>query len=229
MNRIVLACVAALALLVSTVIAKPILSTLEGKVIGVTDGDTLTLLVDSEEVKVRLEGIDAPESTQAFGNKAKEHLKSLVISKDAKLKRTGKDKYGRMLGYLYIGGKEINLQMVEDGFAWHFKEYNDQQRFADAEQQARDDKKGLWADSKPMPPWEFRDRKKYAGNAKPSGEVKKPATANPLQDAIPSGESYWLNTSTGVRHNATCKHYKNTKSGRSCTKSDGKPCGICGG
>lgn len=86
--------------------------------------------------------------------------------------------------------KRLNLQMVEGGLAWHFKEYNNQQRFADAEQQARNNKKGLWDDSKPVPPWEFRDRKKYAGNAKPSGEVKRPATANPLQDAIPSGESF---------------------------------------
>lgn len=72
-----------------------------------TDGDTLTPLVDREGVKVRLEGIDAPESTQAFGNKAKKHLKSLVISKDAKLNRTGKEKYGRMFVYLYVGGKEV--------------------------------------------------------------------------------------------------------------------------
>lgn len=130
-----------------------------GKVTSVTDGDTVRVLVGKEELRVRLEGIDAPESKQAFGTRAKQHLSELVFSKTVELHITGTDRYGRTLGKLFIGGEDINRQMLRDGFAWHFIRYNLESHYASAETAARSEKTGLWADPAPVPPWEFRKKK----------------------------------------------------------------------
>jgi endonuclease YncB( thermonuclease family) len=183
---------------------------LVGKVVGVSDGDTITVLVDKKPIKIRLEGIDAPEAKQSFGNRSKQALSDLVFGKEVRVKKTGEDRYGRSLGLVSTDGIDINAKMIQDGWAWHYKKYNRDSKLADLEMQARAAKRGLWTESNPLAPWDFRDRQK------------------PKQAASTGGE-HWLNTSSNVRHNQSCEHFKQTKKGRLCRPDEGKACGICGG
>ena len=140
--------------------------TLQGKVVRVADGDTITIL-DSTNVqnKVRLNKIDAPEKKQAFGEVSRKHLASMVAGNVVKVEWTKKDKYGRILGDISIGTTNVNLRMVQDGLAWHFKAFDNTPAYAQAENEARAKKIGLWKDANPIPPWEFRKAKKEKGDS----------------------------------------------------------------
>lgn len=194
---------------------------LTGKVVHVTDGDTVGILVGKETIKIRLEGIDAPESKQAFGTKSKEALTKLVAGKNALVKKTGEDRYKRTLGTIFVGDSNINAKMVEDGWAWHYKQYSKDEELAKLEAKAREAKLGLWADPKPLPPWEFRQRQKEKNKPETETVESKPAE--------PAVKKFWLNASSNIRHNESCEHFNNTKKGRFCSESDGKACGKCGG
>ena len=134
------------------------------RVVRVLDGDTIEVIDDKDQTtRIRFDGIDAPEKSQAFGQKAKEYLASWVASKYVSLKVKEKDKYGRTIARVYLPTDtrvSINERMVEAGFAWHYKQYSDDQKLADLENAARKNKSGLWKDPNPMPPWEFRRLKK---------------------------------------------------------------------
>ena len=185
-----------------------------GRVIGVSDGDTATILIEGTKVKVRLEGIDAPESGQSFGGKSKDALIDLIHNKSVIVEETGIDKYGRTLAFLKLGDSNINALMVERGWAWHFKKYSDNARLAQLEKAAQSEKRGLWADRQPLPPWEFRARARQR-NAENSSQA--------------FSTQYWLNLSSGARHNSSCEFFRNTKRGRHCDLNEGKPCSRCGG
>ncbi len=133
-----------------------------GKVVGVSDGDTITVLdnLDKGKFRIRLDKIDAPEKKQAFGNKAKQYLSSLIFGKQVYVRYKAIDRYGRILGVIYCDGAEINLVMVQNGYAWHYNCYDKTLAYIQAEKQARTDKKGLWTDSNPIKPYEFRKMKK---------------------------------------------------------------------
>jgi endonuclease YncB( thermonuclease family) len=138
--------------------------TVEGKVVGVHDGDTITIL-DSENVqhKIRLNGIDAPELKQDFGNRSKQNLSDLVFGKNVKVKIDKKDRYGREVGVVLVDGKDANLEQVRAGFAWHYKKYAseqtefDQKKYSEAETTARNSRRGLWFDANPTAPWDYRN------------------------------------------------------------------------
>jgi endonuclease YncB( thermonuclease family) len=137
--------------------------TLQGRVVGIADGDTVTVLDDSNaQFKIRLMGIDAPEKSQAFGNKSKVSLSDLVFNKQVTVEYSKKDKYGRTVGKILVDGIDANLEQVKAGMAWHYKKYqneqsvNDRSLYARAEVQARIEKRGLWFDAEPIPPWEWR-------------------------------------------------------------------------
>ena len=137
-------------------------NTFTGRIVGVHDGDTLTLLTaEKVEVKVRLWGIDAPETGQAFGKNSKESLSDLAFKKDASVEEKGKDRYGRVIGVVTVEGKDVNLVQVEKGMAWWYRDYA--KKAADlekAEATARTKKLGLWAEKDPVPPWLWRKEKK---------------------------------------------------------------------
>ena len=141
--------------------------TIFGKVIGVADGDTITVL-DSNHTqhKIRLSGIDAPEKNQAFGQRSKESLSDLVFSKDVTVETDKRDKYGREVGKVLVDGLDANLAQVQRGMAWHYKAYEreqsviDRKVYADAENEAKAARRGLWADADPVPPSDFRRRQK---------------------------------------------------------------------
>lgn len=132
-----------------------------GRVVGVADGDTITVLdeMDKGRFRVRLYGIDAPEKKQAFGNKSKQYLSSLVYSKRVSVRFSTVDRYGRIVGRVYVSGKDISLVMLSAGYAWHYVQYDKSPEYAAAENKARSAGVGLWSDRSPVQPWEFRKRR----------------------------------------------------------------------
>jgi micrococcal nuclease len=143
-------------------------------VVSVHDGDTVQCLDDDKvQHKVRLVGIDAPEIGQAFGTVSRDGLRALVLRKTVTVRTEGEDRYGRTLGILEIDGQDVALHMLTAGLAWHFTRYSDDERRAAAEREARAAKRGLWADPKPEPPWEWRATEK---DRRPAG---RPAASRP--------------------------------------------------
>ena len=138
---------------------------LQGKVVSVADGDTITVL-DAEKIqhKIRLQGIDAPEKAQAFGAKSKQALYEMVHGKTVQVSFEKSDKYGRILGKVLLDGQDICHQQIKAGLAWHYKKYQNQQPLADrdaysaSETAAKNEKLGLWSDPRPVAPWDFRKR-----------------------------------------------------------------------
>ena len=136
--------------------------TLAGRVVGVHDGDTLTLLVEgNRQVKVRLAGIDAPELSQPYGQKAKQALSALAFGQEARIDSAGPDKYGRTLGTVYIGSINVNAALVSQGVAWVYRQYPHNAALDGLESGARNSGAGLWAlpANQRVPPWEWRHGK----------------------------------------------------------------------
>lgn len=138
-------------------------TTLTGRVVAIADGDTLTAL-DAHKVqhKIRLAGIDAPEKRQAYGQRSRQSLADLVFNRVVQIELGKKDRYGRGIGKVMLDGQDINLELLRLGLAWHYKAYareqsvQDRALYAQAEQQARADRLGLWRDARAIPPWDFR-------------------------------------------------------------------------
>lgn len=127
------------------------------KVVGVVDGDTLTCLTDTkEQIKVRLNQIDAPEQKQDFGKAAKKVLSGYVFGKTVNLKTNRRDKYGRTIAEVYLGTTNINKAMVESGYAWAYREYMTDNDYVTLEESARSQSKGVWSQPNPIYPSEFR-------------------------------------------------------------------------
>ena len=133
----------------------------QGRVVGVHDGDSITVLASgNEQIKVRLEGIDAPELKQPFSQSAKEALSSLVFGKEVSFERVKKDRYGRTIAIIFVGQTNVNLELVKQGFAWRYDAYSKDAVLLDAQNSAKVARRGLWADPSPVPPWEWRALKK---------------------------------------------------------------------
>ena len=135
-------------------------TTIVGKNVGVHDGDTLTLRTEDETLKVRLSGIDTPELGQPFGNNAKQALSAVAFGKTATIKSSGKDRYGRTLGYIFIEAQAINTMMVRMGMAWWYRRYDKTKELENAERYAKENKIGLWTDLNPIAPWDCRKGKR---------------------------------------------------------------------
>ena len=135
------------------------MQSITGKVIRILDGDTFELL-DNQHViwRIRLTHIDAPEKKQAFGAASKQCLADLIFNREVRVEYASHDRNGRILGLVYQGTRCINLVMVEQGYAWHYKRFSSDPRFAKAEQKARKLKIGLWKTFLPTPPWEYRSQ-----------------------------------------------------------------------
>lgn len=142
-------------------------SVVEVKVVGITDGDTVRLLTaDQTEIKMRMYGIDAPESKMPFGAQAKGHLSDLAFGKTVTAKIHNYDRYGRAVGELTERGESINERMVRDGYAWWYEDYAKKDRNLETLQgQARSAHRGLWSQSRPQKPWEWRKNKRERSSA----------------------------------------------------------------
>lgn len=139
---------------------------LQGLVIGVSDGDSITVLdSDKRQHKIRLQGIDAPEKAQAYGQKSKESLSKLIYKKTVQVHWSKKDRFGRTVGQVMVDDIDVCLEQVRSGMAWHYKDYQDEQSIEDralydrAETQARERRSGLWQDPAPMEPSVFRQQR----------------------------------------------------------------------
>jgi micrococcal nuclease len=130
-----------------------------GKVIKIVDGDTFDVITkEKNTLRIRMNGIDCPERKQDFYQSAKNALAGYIFNKEVKLSITGSDRNKRMIATVYYNGENINLTMIQNGYAWHYKKYSTDTTYAKAEQQARLARKGLWRMDHPVAPWDFRKK-----------------------------------------------------------------------
>ena len=130
---------------------------LTGKVVHVLDGDTLILLQNKTQYRIRLTEIDAPEKNQPFGAQARKHLMALCHNGRAQVFVHGKDKYGRTLGRVYCNGVDANAEQVRAGLAWVYDRYVSDLTLYQLQSDARRARRGLWAGKDPIPPWQWRN------------------------------------------------------------------------
>lgn len=130
------------------------------KVIGIKDGDTFVVLIDGKDLVIRLEHIDCPEKKQPFGTKAKQFASDLCFGKNVLLKHNNKyDRNKRLIAeVILINGININKELVSNGLAWHFKKYSDSQEYAELEIDARNKQIGIWSETNPTAPWDWRKK-----------------------------------------------------------------------
>jgi endonuclease YncB( thermonuclease family) len=194
-----------------------------GKVIGISDGDTITVLQDKTQYKIRLYGIDCPESHQDFGSKAKQFTSDLVYGKQVKVVQQDIDRYGRRVGIVYVGDLCVNQEIIKDGFAWVYQRYCDTpicQDWMKLEEQARNSKIGLWSHPNPIPPWDFRRGGKTS--SQPASNKDRPGVM-----------VYHGNINSMVFHQPICKDYncKNCtavfNSREEAIRQGYRPCGSC--
>ncbi len=194
---------------------------IQGEVVAIADGDTLTVLDAAKtQHKIRLEGIDTPESNQAFGSVARKSLADKVFRESVHVEWREKDRYGRTLGHVFLGNRWINKELVAEGMAWHYKEYNKDRGLAEAETQAKQKRVGLWADAEPIPPWEYRRGVRPQTAAKPPPEEPKPQAADTTVYVTRTGEKY---------HTGSCRHLSKSKISVSLNEARGRygPCSVC--
>jgi micrococcal nuclease len=165
--------------------------TFTGKCVGVTDGDTISVMRNGRAVKVRLEGIDCPEPGQDFSNAAKKYTSALVYGKTVEVLVTGTDKYDRILAVVHADGTNVNLALVQAGLAWHYTKYSSDTTLAAAETAARTAEIGLWSLPTPIPPWDWR-----------SGQRTLIPQAVKDEATVCHG-----NKSSHVFHKPTCRYY----------------------
>lgn len=129
-----------------------------GKVIAIIDGDTYDMLTEEKQtIRIRMEGIDAPERGMAFYRVSKNFLGELSMGQRVKIVQTDTDQYGRAVAWSFLpDGRELGHEMIRAGMAWHFKKYNSDKDLAKLEDEAGAARKGLWRDANPVAPWEYR-------------------------------------------------------------------------
>ena len=133
---------------------------LVGECLYVYDGDSVLVDAAGKKTKIRLYGIDAPELSQEFGDKSRALLSRLIEKKKITVSVTGEDKYGRLIGVIFIDGMDVNALMLKNGAAWHYKDYDKSTEYAELESLARKERLGLWATRSIMAPWEYRKQNK---------------------------------------------------------------------
>jgi micrococcal nuclease len=131
------------------------------KVTSVHDGDTFTGINESnEQVKVRLDAVDAPELAQPYGQASRKALGDKIFGKVVSVITKKHDRYGRTIGHVLVDKRDINLELLEEGAVWHYEQYDHNKRLREAEASARSSKQGLWKDPNAIPPWEWRKNEK---------------------------------------------------------------------
>lgn len=186
-----------------------------GKVVGVSDGDTIKVIHNGTQEKIRLYGIDCPEKGQPFGQKAREFTAGIVAGKTVEVKPSAIDKYGRTVAWIYADGKCVNKELLKAGMAWHYKKYSTESNLADLEAHAKMRRIGLWGDPDQTAPWEFRHR------------------PEPKKLIAEAGIIYHGNTNSYKFHRPGCRHYgcRNCtaifKSREEAISAGYSPCKIC--
>jgi micrococcal nuclease len=153
--------------LASTVLGQEAI--VSARIVGITDGDTVKALAAGNELlRVRLSWIDAPEKSQAFGQRSKQHLSDLVFGREVELLAHGLDRYGRTLAVIFVNSIDASLEQVRSGMAWVYDRYiiqagaDIQASYRQAEAEAWEQQRGLWSEPDPIAPWEYRRAAKQA-------------------------------------------------------------------
>jgi len=150
------------------------------KVIAIADGDSFSILKDNQKVRIRIDGIDAPEKGMPYYAVSKKYLSDLCFGKMVTVKTNKTDRYGREVAHILTpDGKDVSAAMIKAGLAWHYKHYSSDKTLSNLEISARKQKIGLWKDKNPIAPWEIRKLHRRGISTKTyfkSG--KKPAVAN---------------------------------------------------
>jgi micrococcal nuclease len=188
----------AIHLLLILLLSTPAVSeVLVGQVISVADGDTITILDSSKmQHKIRLYGIDTPEKSQAYGNKAKSYTASLTFKKTANVVVMDTDRYGRTVGVVVVDGINVNQSIIEAGYAWQYGKYCKESFCSDwlrLEQKARSSRKGLWASPQPTEPWNYRKNQRSAKKLN--------------KNFSRASGGYHGNVDSHVFHGSSCRHY----------------------
>jgi len=197
-----------------------------GKVVGVHDGDTVTFLTnENKQIKVRLAEIDAPESAQPYGYKSKQYLSSLVFGKTVTVDVIENDRYGRSVGKIYLGSEYVNAEMVRTGNAWAYKQYLKDKSLLQVEASAKSHKLGLWSlpDSEIMPPWDWR---------KGGSKNKKQQEENQKADAVKKNSGFSCDGKSKCGEMSSCAEARfyltQCRVSRLDRDHDGVPCeSIC--
>lgn len=158
-----------------------LLAAVDGRVVGIADGDTLTLLsADHRQLKIRLHGIDTPERRQPYGARARQALAAKVFGQQVRVEVRDIDRYGRSVGRVTLGARDINAEMVAEGHAWVYRQYSRDPRLLELEAQARRLRRGLWAlpEFERMAPWDWRRLQQGQRAAQPKAEAT-PAACGP--------------------------------------------------
>ena len=166
-----------------------------GKVVGVTDGDTVKVMRDGRSVTIRLHGIDAPEKSQSFGSTAKRFVSDACFGQNVTVIEHDTDRYGELVAELRLAdGTNLNQAVVESGLAWWYRKYApSDSHLESAEKNAKAARRGLWSQYNPSPPWEYRN-----------GASSKPVHVPTSQSVFPSSaKSHWMTTSSNKRHNSS--------------------------
>lgn len=200
------------------------------QVVSVSDGDTLTVLHDGRQEKIRLYGVDSPEKDQEFGQKAKEIAKILITGRNVDVTTMAKDLYGRTVGLVSVDGQSLNEMLIQNGFAWVYRQYC-KERFCSAwlglEERARQQKKGLWAGSNIVPPWEWRHQPTTAKKST-DGVPLSSRSDTALGDHRSTGEGFKCDGRTRCSQMNSCEEakffLKNCPGAKMDGDNDGVPC-----
>ena len=159
-----------LALLLVAGVVPAAAETLLGRVVSVQDGDTLTVRVAGQRVKVRLAGIDAPERNQPFGEQSRQSLSRMALNRTASVAVRKIDDYGRTIGVVTVAGLNVEAEQVRRGLAWVYRQYRHDPQLLALEAEAKAARRGLWADANPKPPWDWR----HSGQSQQASERSAP-------------------------------------------------------
>lgn len=182
------------------------------KVVGVTDGDTICVLVDQTKHTVRLTGLDAPASgVQPFGTQATKALTAKLFAKDVKVRWNQRDRYGRILGDVYVGERYMSLEMLQEGLAWYSDRYGMDETLAKAQKEAKGAHRGLWVDDTAVAPSAWRKSRGL--------DPEKEDPTNPTVYLAKTGTKY---------HSAGCKHLSASSIPIPLRHATGiEPCSVC--
>ncbi len=142
---------------IALIAAQALAADFTGRVVGVADGDTITVMHNGKGERIRLHDIDCPEKRQAFGNRAKQFSSNLVFAKTVTVQVLDRDRYRRTVGEVILpDGRSLNHELVRAGLAWMYRRYTNDQSLSDLEEEARVGRRGLWTDPHTVPTWEWR-------------------------------------------------------------------------
>ena len=171
-----------------------------GRVVGISDGDTITVLQNKTQYKIRLYGIDTPEMGQDFGAKAKQFTSELVFGKEVQVVAETMDQYGRIVGTVFVNNICVNERIVKEGYAWVYRKYCDRpvcNLWLQYENQAKTNRLGLWNHLNPVPPWEFRHAKSDTPNT----------ITTELKQSQQTEIVYHGNVRSKIFHQPGCRYY----------------------